>query len=200
MNKNSVLAKIMLVILAASFIGVFFVMSIMDLTNKKDIRDVSLGYAAQILVVEHSINGIIPTGKSYYYIGITEDGEKAYLVQAGKKWLEENFDSEGRSLQTSGLEIKGLEKKANDYKTENELASRAAQIEGISLDTSPGRVIMLNYKRDAIIKLVAGVLGLLVLAGGFLISRQKDVIPLWARRVYLVVFVLCLVFMLKAIL
>ena len=200
MKKNSILAKIMLVILAVSFIGVFFVMSIMDLTNKKDVRNVNIGYAGEILVVEHSINGIIPTGKSYYYIGIAEDGEKAYLVQAGKKWLEDNFDSEGRAIQVGGLEINGLEKRASDYKVENELASRASQIDGISLDTNPGYVIMLNYKRDAIIKLVAGVLGLLVLAGGFLISRQKDVIPLWARRVYLVVFVLCLVFMLKAIL
>lgn len=199
MKKDGILSKILIIIVVASFFGVFFVMSIMDLTNKKDVRDVDINYAYSILTVEHSINGIIPTGKSYYYLGISDDTGKAYIIHAGKSWLDDNFDSNGSALSQEGYHINSLEKRQSDYDVEKELAARAAQVEGITLDQEFGRVLELNYKRDAILKLIAGVAGLILAFVGFLLYRRKDTVPVLVRRVYLVCFVVVLVFALKTI-
>ena len=200
MKKNGILSKLLIIIVVASFFGVFFVMSIMDLANKKDIRDIHIKYAYSILTVEHSINGLIPTGKSYYYLGIADGSGKAYLIHAEKNWLNENFDSDGRSISQEGYHINALEKRQSNYDVEKELTARASQVEGITLDQEFGRVLELHYKRDAILKLTAGVAGLILALAGFLLYRRKDTVPLWGRRVYLVCFVVVLVFALKTIL
>lgn len=198
MKGKSVLSKLLIVILLASFVGVFFVMSIMDLTNTKDVRDVKVKHAYSILTVEHSINGIIPTGKSYYYIGITEDA-KACLIHAGKNWLEGNFDAEGNATNAEGYKIHALGKRENDYDVEKELLSKVSQLEGITVDEEIVKILELHYVRDAVLRIVAGIMAIILGIVGFFLYRRKEVVPLWARRTYLVFFVLVLIFALKAI-
>ena len=64
--KNTFLRYLLIIILIASYVGVFFVMSIMDLFNTKDVYEININSAGQLLTIENSINGIIPTGKDYY--------------------------------------------------------------------------------------------------------------------------------------
>ena len=203
--KNKFLKAILYIILVASFIGVFFVMSIMDLTNTRDIHETSIDQAAQLLVVENSINGIIPTGKDYYYIGINEETGGIYTIHAGKRWLTDHFDSNGMANGNS-VSIKGLAKRPGDYDVEKEIAQRAGQVaynaaeSGYELALEPGRVLELNYVRDAIVKLTAGILILALVIIIFAFRKRTKEFPAWARQAILVLVVMTLIFALWAIL
>ncbi|MBR1700353.1 MAG: hypothetical protein IJ716_00110 [Lachnospiraceae bacterium] len=203
--KNRFLKTILYIILVASFIGVFFVMSIMDLTNTKDVHEISIDAAAQLLIVENSINGIIPTGKDYYYIGINEETGCIYTIHAGKKWLTDHFDSNGMANGNS-VSVKGLAKRAGDYDVEKELAQRAGQVaynaaeSGYKLALEPGRVLELNYVQDGVVKLTAGVLILAVGIILFVFRKRTEEFPAWARKAILVLVVVTLIFALWAIL
>lgn len=200
--KNKFLKTILYIILFASFIGVFFVMSIVDLTNKSDIHEVSVDAAAQILVVEKSINGIIPTGKEYYYVGINEEKGELYTIHAGKNWLDKNFDSEGMAKGGS-ISVKGLAKRAGDYKTENEISARITRISTESGYTSvfeSDKAIEPDYVFDAIMKLIAGIL---ILATGiilFVFRNRTEEFPSWTGKAIAVLFIVTLVFALWTIL
>ena len=89
------------------FLGAIFVlalvihlliMPIVNLTDKENTHTVTINGAGELIVVEHSINGLFPMGKDYYYIGINEENAEAYTIKAPKKWLEKNFNSEHTAL------------------------------------------------------------------------------------------------------
>ncbi|MGN0495308.1 MAG: hypothetical protein ACI4GW_03705 [Lachnospiraceae bacterium] len=199
--NNKFLKTILIIIVTASFIGVFFVMSIMDLLNTKDVYEVNIDVAGELLTVENSINGIIPTGKDYYYVGLNSEGN-IYTIHAGKKWLSDNFDENGIANADS-ITIKGLAKRASDYEVEKEIANRVYQVadeSGYVLALEPGNVLELNYVSDAIIKLIAGIL---ILVLGIIIAifkKSAEKFPTWARKAILIFFILTLAFALWAIL
>jgi len=199
--KNKFLKSLLIIILVVSFIDVFFVMSIIDLLNTRDVCEVNLEAAGELLIVENSINGIIPTGKDYYYIGLGNEGD-IYTIHAGKKWLSDNFDENGIAYSDS-ITIKGLAKRASDYDVEKEIANRANQFaneSGYNLALEPGYVVELNYVADAIIKLIAGFFILLV---GIIIEvfrKRGDEFPAWTGKAVLILFILAIAFALWAIL
>ena len=203
--KNRVLKILVAIVLVVSFIGVFFVMSIMDLMNTKDVYERHIDVAGELLVVENSINGIIPTGKDYYYVGLNDETGEIYTIHAGKKWLEKNFDPEGNA-NGNGVSIKGLSKRANDFKVEKELANRITQIAddfgeyGYELAQVPGHVLEINYVRDAIMKIFAGILILGMAALYVVFKKKADVFPAWTGKAILAGFVLILIFSLWTIL
>jgi len=199
--KNKYLKGFLMILLAAVFIGYFFVMSIMDLTNKDDVHKVKIDGAAQILVVENSINGIIPTGKDYYYIGMNEDSGEIYTIHAGKNWLEKNFDSEGMA-KGNGVSVKGLAKSAGDYEVRDEIASRINELskEGdLSFALMAGDVLEINYVRDSIIRLIAGTLLIALIILGFAATKRKEAFPAWFGKAVAVVTVLAMVFVIVVI-
>jgi hypothetical protein len=198
--KNPILSKIVIGIVIASFIGVFFVMSIIDLTNKKDVNNVSITEAYELLVVENSINGLIPTGKDYYYLGYCEDNQKQYVIHGGKNWLETNFETTGIAKNENGISIHALAKRAGDYDIEKELESRKSQIEDIDSALGFGMVLELDYIRNAILRILAGVIMLAVIVCGIFLKNAKKSIPIAGRRIFLVVAVISLVFALSTIL
>lgn len=187
-----------MIFLALIFIAFFFVMSIMDLTNKEDVHETTIDAAGQLLVVENSINGIIPTGKDYYYIGINEASGEVYTIHAGKNWLEKNFDSEGMA-KGNGVSIKGLSKSAGDYEVRDELANRTNELEGLSFALQAGDVLELNYVRDAVIRLIAGTLITAIAVIAFAVSKRKDTVPSWVSKVITAVVILAIVFVLLAV-
>lgn len=200
--KNKFLKTILIVILTASFVGVFFVMSIMDLLNTKDVHEVTINAAGQLLVIENSINGIIPTGKDYYYIGVDDSVGHIYTIHAGKKWLAGNFDENGIA-NGDGITVKGLSKRANDFNVEKELANRiyqASDESGYNLALEPGMVLELNYVQDAVVRLIAGILILVVGIIIFVFRKRSEEFPAWARKTFLILFILTLIFALWAIL
>lgn len=196
--KNKYLKGFLMIFLAFIFIAFFFVMSIMDLTNKKDVYETKIDAAGQLLVVENSINGIIPTGKDYYYIGINEDEGSFYIIHAGKNWLEKNFDSEGFA-KGNGVSVKGLAKSAEDYEVRHELVNHTNELEGLSFALQAGDVLELNYVRDAVIRIIAGALLIAIAVIAFAVSKRKDTVPSWVSKVITAVVILAIVFVLLAV-
>ena len=109
----------LIIILIASYVGVFFVMSFIDLFNTKDVYEVNINVAGQLLTIENSINGIIPTGNDYYYVGVDDNKGDIYAIHAGKHWLEDNFDANGVAHGNS-ITVKGLSKRASDFEVEKD--------------------------------------------------------------------------------
>lgn len=199
--KNKYLKGFLMILLAVIFIAFFFVMSIMDLTNKDDVHETKIDAAGQLLVVENSINGIIPTGKDYYYIGINEDSGEIYTIHAGKNWLKKNFDSDGMA-KGNGVKIKGLSKSAGDYEVKDEIASRVNQIKaelGGTFVLESGNVLELNYVRDSIIRIIAGALLIAIAVIAFAVSKRKDTVPSWVSKVITAVVILAMVFVIVAV-
>lgn len=200
--KSKFTKTICMVILIASYVGVFFVMSIMDLTNTKDVREATIDVAGELLIVENSVNGIIPIGKDYYYIGVDADEGSIYTIHAGKNWLEQNFDEDGFAV-GDGVTMKGLCKRASKYNVEKELADRVSQVaseSGWTLAIVPGYVIESNYVQDAVVKLIAGVLIFAIGIIIFVSRKRSEVFPAWVPKVVLVLSILALIFAMWAIL
>jgi len=203
--KNGVLKVICYIIFVAAFIGVFFVTSILDLVNVKDVLEGRVHAAGELLVVENSINGIIPTGKDYYYLAMDEETGTVYTIHAEKSWLSKNFNAEGLSA-ADGVKIKGLAKKAGDFEVEQELATRVRQFalnvgdSQVNLAFTPGWVLELHYVRDAVMKLIAGTVLLATGIIGAVFSKRKEEFPAWVGKPLILLFVLALFFGLWAIL
>ena len=85
--KNKSLKIICIILVLAGFLYLFFISSVLDLTNVKDVCEVRVSEAGELLTVENSINGIIPTGKDYYYVCRAADANVLYPVSTGKNWL-----------------------------------------------------------------------------------------------------------------
>lgn len=187
--KNKILTVICIILLGFCFIYGFFVMGIMDLVNKKDVYEVTITQAYDILEVEHSINGLIPTGKDYYYVGFNENEQGVYLIHAGKNWLSDHFDAEGNAKTAGGYTVKALAKRENGYETERELASRLSQIGVTELALDNGKILQANYVCDAILKIVIGILILIVGIVGYVFNKMGDRILPVMWRVYAVILV-----------
>lgn len=195
MKKNSVVSKILTVILILCFLYVFFVGSIIDLANQKDVHEVTINQAYEILEIENSINGIIPFGKDYYYVGFSAEENNAYLIHAGKGWLSDNFDAAGNALASEGYYISALAKRASDFDVEQELSYRLSQIE-VSSGLEYGYVLELNYVRDAVLRMVAGVVLLALAIIGYIFNNS---IPGPLKLIYFIILFAVLFFSLAVI-
>lgn len=168
------LGKIVGVIFLVVCVVYLLVTGIMDLTNKKDLISLKISDATTILEIEHSINGIIPTGTDYYYIGIEKDTDNAYIIKAPKNWLSKNFSQDYKSLDSAGANINGLIKRVSDYKVRDELESRATTFEGIEMPISASYCVDLQYKTNAIGKLLLLVLSGVIALCIYVVAKRKD--------------------------
>lgn len=191
--------KIFAAILVVFFVGYLLVTGIGDLINKKDIQSIRIDECVEILTIEHSINGLIPVGKDHYYIGIDDELNVAAFIKASKGWYGRNFDSEGRALKKSGLNLTCLAKKPRDFDVEKELAARAEELEGIEMITPQGYSLEINYKIDAISKLVLLGAAVILVIGGIKISKSDGGIKGATGKIYLVVCIVFLVLLLKVL-
>ena len=160
------------IIIFAIFFAYFCVMSIIDLNNKDDVYETKIDYATEFLVVEHSINLIIPTGKTYYYAGINDETDEIYIIKAKKSWYKKNFDSKGYA-KGKGVSIKGLAEK-EDYKVGKELDNRISK-ENIQeyMATKSGYALNIDYEKSAIIRLILGVVVILEIVVGLIMKKMK---------------------------
>lgn len=198
--KKTILSKILIGIVIVSFIGEFFVMSIIDLTNKKDLHNVSITKAYELLVVENSINGLIPTGKDYYYLGICEDNQMLYIIHGRKNWLEDNFETSGNAKNENGISIQALAKRTGDYDIEKELEGRISQIADTESALGFGVVLEIDYIRNAILRILAGVLMLSLIFCIIFFKKKEKNVPIAVKRIFLVIAVLSLIFALSTVL
>lgn len=168
--------NIFLVLLGVGLVLYLVITAVSDLTDKSNLHTVRLDEAAEILEIEHSINGIIPFGTDYYYIGVDDEKGESYLIKGGKNWLSKNFNSDYMAINSEGVVVKGLIKKIKDYDTERELQSRLSQLEGLEYPYGALGCMHTNYYLMAILKLVDV---LLVLFGvvGWKMIRDKGLDP-----------------------
>lgn len=192
--------KFLAVLLVVFFVGYLAVTGIADLANTKDVQTVTIDECVSFLDIEHSINGLIPVGTDHYYLGVNDETMEACVVKASKKWYKKNFDTDGHALMEDGLTVTALCKKAGDFDVENELASRAAGLDGLNLVTAPGYSLELDYKFNAICKLILLVAAAVLAGVGYMFYKKPDKVSKTVGKIYGVTILVFLVLLLKVIL
>ncbi|MBE5923408.1 MAG: hypothetical protein E7271_02935 [Lachnospiraceae bacterium] len=180
------------IVLIAALIYVLLVQPILALNNKKDLHTVNIDQAGEILTIEHSINGLIPIGKDYYYVGVEKDSENAYIIRAPKKWLNENFGSDFKSLNANGLEFTALAVRVEDFDVRDELANRASQIVGMEYPIGVDYCLEISYKQLATKKLILFALGLIVAVMGIILAIKKERVGTIFSGIFIVMFMVFL--------
>ena len=188
------------------FLGAIFVlalvihlliMPIVNLTDKENTHTVTINGAGELIVVEHSINGLIPMGKDYYYIGINEENAEAYTIKAPKKWLEKNFNSEHTALTAGGLEITALAKKL-DYKVEQEVYSTLTSVVGITYPISASYYLDTGYVANCITRLALFAV-LLFLVISFLVILKKGTPSVFSKILAIIALVWLIVMLIVTV-
>ena len=150
-------------------------MPILDLLNTADVKTVDIRMAYNFYEVEHSVAGIIPVGKDHYFLGLDLNNQNVYLIKGNTKWLKDTFDEEGNLLKGSSYKVSGLSKRISDFEVEDalsvELASFLEGIPNVNSGLEVGYNLEINYKKDAILRIVAGAAILLFIAAAFFVNK-----------------------------
>lgn len=188
------------------FVGILIyllITAVSDLTNKKDLHTINLAGAFEVLEIEHSINGLIPVGTDYYYIGIEEESYDAYIIKASPKWLEKHFDSNHMAKEAGGIRITALADKVSDYKISRELHSRAVQIEelmeGLNYPLGTAYCLNMGYKTGAVLKLIVVVLCVALTITGIYFVKNKSLVSSLFGKCWLVALIITLILMMKCV-
>ena len=182
MEKSKI--KLLLVIFACAAIFML-VTGIMDLTNKKDVKNEKALFAVEVVEVEHRVGGFIPLGKDHYYLAANEDG--AFLITTSKSWYEKSFNSDGYSKKETGVNVKGLAKDISDYETRNKIESEIQENIGeVSFIISEKKAIDVYYKLGILLKFVF--IFLVLIVGGILVKFPdiKNDAPAVIRVIFIV--------------
>lgn len=184
--------KVLQIILAVVFVvgiaAYLIITAVADLTNTADLHTVTLDGAYESVYVEHSINGLIPTGTDHYYVGFDFEKSEAYIIHASPGWLSENFDEEGYAISPEGVVLTSLVKPLNDYDLKKELASRTADINWADFVYGKNSCFELSYQLVAVLKLVLVVLIAVLAVFGWYIVKNRQVV----NKVLSILYVLLL--------
>ncbi|MDD6825920.1 MAG: hypothetical protein PUE12_07400 [Oscillospiraceae bacterium] len=157
-RKDSKLASVLGILFAVGVFIYFIIGGFSKLFGKSDYMEISIDMAGYGIVVEHSINGLIPTGKDYYYIGLDSESGNIYTIQAGKSWLEDNFNTEDNTSKNGRITLKTKNTRL-DYKVSDELSSGVTDPE---LKNAFNSCYDTLYKSKGVHMLVAALLELLL--------------------------------------
>ena len=196
------LQTVVLTIFVIVVIAFLAITGINDLTNKDNLYTVRIDAGAEILAVEHSINGLIPIGTDHYYWAINEETMESYVILASKNWGNDTFDEDGYTINSKGTEITGLAKKITDHDILSEITDVLDQVdEGIELTYPAGRTssLDLNYKKNAYMRLVSAALILILSIIGVVYRNKVDEINPKLTKIYLVVLIVAMILMIVAI-
>ncbi len=169
---KSKLSKIFAVVLVVFFIGYLLVTSIMDLTNRKDLYEVDLSECAQLMTIEHAINGIIPIGKEYYFLGLDSNGIDVYFIRADKTWYKTNFDAKTGKPKGGNVHVKALCKSVSGYEMRDALSERADQLVGLNIVVGPDKCLYQDYLINSYLKLLCLFVGLIIVFTGVIMSKK----------------------------
>ena len=196
------LQTVVLTIFVIVVIAFLAITGINDLTNKDDLYTVRIDAGAEILAVEHSINGLIPIGTDHYYWAVNEETMESYVILASKNWGNDTFDEDGYTINSKGTEITGLAKKITDHDILSEITDVLDQAdESIELTYPAGRTssLDLNYKKNAYMRLVSAALILILSIVGVVYRNKVDEINPKLTKIYLVVLIVAMILMIVAI-
>ncbi|MBR6328482.1 MAG: hypothetical protein IKR68_02420 [Lachnospiraceae bacterium] len=167
----------------------FTCLALFDLLNKKDLYTVEISSCYELMEVEHSINGLIPMGKDYLYLGY-DASSTAYIFKGSKSWYPKNFNADGKPLTGSAVTVTALAKRL-DYKVAREIGSSLSQAEGLNLAHSPDYSLEIDYKFRAIVRLILVPIFILVIIAGKIIFDDNRGFSSTIKKVYLLI--LCVV-------
>lgn len=199
-NIKKILQTILVAFVVIFIFGYLIVTAVLDLTNKEDVRTMNFIYATEFLELEHSINGLIPIGTDYYYLGFDED-YNAYTIHAGKHWAEDNFsDFDPDAEVYSAIAVRGLFKKVSDFDLSRELESMEAELqaEDIYFPSGALQCLEVTYIRDAWLRILAGVLFLALVITGVGAHKLQIQVPKFVSVIYGIVLLIDLVLLMGA--
>lgn len=192
-NAKKIFFIISAILLIVAFVYFMLVEPIMNLTNKKDLHTINADSAFEILEIEHSINGLIPIGKDYYYVAVAKGTQDAYIIRAPKKWFNNYFNTDYTSKDANGFNFTALSERIDDYEVRDELVNRVSQVQGLNYPLGTDYCLEFSYKIIAIKKLALFVYAILLAIAGILISKKKETINDNASKIFLIAFVVFLV-------
>ena len=166
---------IFLIIFLLAAVAYLLVTGIKDLTDQGGMYEADIDMAANGMIIEHSINGLIPTGKEYYYIGLDSEKGNIYLLRAGKHWFDDNFSEATFTANAGSLKVTGRLKRV-DYEVSKELSSRLSDFDSseYSFVTGSSQCYNLIYKPDAVKKIICAVLIILTAVIFILAAAKAD--------------------------
>ena len=169
---------------------------ILDLWNTKDLHTVKADYAIEVLEVTHHVY-IIPVRKDHYYLTLqeNEEGIVGYIVLAGGKWLEKNFDANNYTTTEGGVEVVGLSKELKN-KYQSKIQAQTKTIEDalgvpIQFVYQADHYLDTGYRWKAILKLVILIFILLEILAGVIFAK-KSVQSRPILTTYLIIVILTL--------
>ena len=173
-NVKKIFYVVIGLLLICAYIYVFLVEPVIDLTNKKDLKTVNIESAYNILTVEHSINGLIPIGKEYFYVGIVKDSNDAYLIRASKKWLDKNFKTNYQAINDDGFSFTALPERISDFDITDELNSRLQQVGGYNYPLGYEYCLEYSYQSIAVKKLILFVFSIILVIVGIILAKKNE--------------------------
>lgn len=194
-KKKSVLAIIFFISILVGFFLYLIVSGVRTLAGDGE-TEAYIDAAAPVLTLEHSINGLIPTGTEYYYIGIDTESAKVYLLRAGKHWFDDNFDAETKMSNAEAFRVKAAQIKV-DYEVSREINLSSADFEGLQFVTGTGSCYDVLYHTIAVRKIIGAALILLTTISLILFVKFADLWGKWFAVTVLVLFMGCLVYLIN---
>lgn len=165
--------------------------------EKGKLCEVEVDYATRVYTIEHTVNGLIPTGKEYYYLAGTEDSEIPLLIKQKSSWYDRNFDEDGVAYST--VTVVG-EVKRFDSDSGSELRTVKSKLAELGVEISTDKYISGNYKTPYILRLVSALLMLAASAGFVVIITRKGSIPKAGATAVVILGIAALLFMVFTIL
>ena len=181
------------ILLVVAFVYFMLIEPIMNLTNKKDLHTINTDSAFEILEIEHSINGLIPIGKDYYYVAVAKGTQDAYIIRAPKKWFTNYFNADYSSKDANGFNFTALSERISDYEVRDELVNRVSQVQGLNYPIGTDYCLEFSYKTIAIKKLALFLYAIVLAIAGIFISKNKESINDNASKILFVAFFVFLV-------
>lgn len=167
--------NILLIIFYFAFSLIFLGLGIYKLCGFSNTYQTTLVGAVEFFENEHSIDGLIPIGTSYYYLGITDDNGFV-IVQANQNWLNDNFDSEGYAKNTPGVTVKGeitrLPSDAQSYAAET-LTEYLAEYTDYNIPLGQKSYMNIFYIDSAVHSVIVGSLMLIAGIAVAVISKNE---------------------------
>lgn len=116
--------------------------------------EVEVVFAVEAYEVKHTLNILIPTGKEYFYFGVSDD-EKGIplLIKAKPSWYSANFDKDGFAY--APVTVKGEVMKM-DSKFAKDMSDMNRELSALGFKISTSKYISTSYKTPYTLRLVSG--------------------------------------------
>lgn len=164
--------NVFLVLVYIAVVGYLLVSGIYDVCGFNKYYETKIVAASELFETEHSINGLIPVGTDYYYVGLTDD-EKFVVMRASKDWLSKNFDENSLAFSEEGLTVKGTLKSLS-YNEQGMVEDSLGDYQDINI-LGANQSLDIMYFDVAVHSIISGLLLILCGIAGLLIWKNKKI-------------------------